>query len=180
MDGGRTAGEGTAGFRERLWAPAGWWAVSTVLVLSLAVAVGYPLGTVAGVVAFALAEGAVGWVLVSAAAQVCVGDGMLVAGRARLPLAVVSAVTALDAEAAALLRGRQADARAFLLLRPWVREAVRVDLADPDDPTPYWYVSTRHPARLAAATAVAAGLEPGAGPDPQRGAGAADRPDGAG
>jgi hypothetical protein len=28
---------------------------------------------------------------------------------------------------------------------------VRIDLADPDDPTPYWFVSTRHPERLVAA-----------------------------
>ena len=28
---------------------------------------------------------------------------------------------------------------------------VRVPLTDPADPTPYWLVSTRHPARLVAA-----------------------------
>jgi hypothetical protein len=32
-----------------------------------------------------------------------------------------------------------------------VRGGVRVDVADPDDPTPYWLVSSRHPDKLAEA-----------------------------
>ncbi len=43
------------------------------------------------------------------------------------------------------------DARAWLLLRGWIPGVVRVRLDDPDDPTPYWLVSSRHPRRLAAA-----------------------------
>jgi hypothetical protein len=41
--------------------------------------------------------------------------------------------------------GRDADARAYLLLRPYLKRAVRVEITDPADPTPYWLVSTRHP-----------------------------------
>ena len=47
--------------------------------------------------------------------------------------------------------GVDADARAYLLLRPYLKRAVRVEITDPADPTPYWLVSTRHPDRLAAA-----------------------------
>ena len=46
--------------------------------------------------------------------------------------------------------GRDADARAYLLLRPYLKRAVRVEITDPADPTPYWLVSTRHPDELAA------------------------------
>jgi hypothetical protein len=35
-----------------------------------------------------------------------------------------------------------------MLLRSWVPTAVRIDLVDPDDPTPYWFVSTRRPDEL--------------------------------
>ena len=80
-----------------------------------------------------------------------VRDHQLVAGRARLPLSSIGRVTALDAAEARTLRGVGADPRAFLVLRGWVSTAVRVDLDDPADPTPYWYVSTRRPDRLAAA-----------------------------
>ena len=47
--------------------------------------------------------------------------------------------------------GRDADVRAYLLLRPYVQRAVRIEVVDPADPTPYWLVSTRHPERLAQA-----------------------------
>jgi len=46
---------------------------------------------------------------------------------------------------------RDADARAYLLIRPYLRQAVRIDVEDPADPTPYWLVGTRHADRLAAA-----------------------------
>jgi hypothetical protein len=141
-------------YAERLWAPWAWWVVPTVLVGTLGMAVGFPLGLAAGVAAMVVAEALVVYVLVRTAALVEVVDGTLRAGRASLPAAAVGSVTALDATAAALLRGRDADPRAYLVLRPWRPLAVRVDVADPADPadpTPYWYVSTRHPERLAAA-----------------------------
>ena len=47
--------------------------------------------------------------------------------------------------------GVDADARAYLLLRPYIRPACGCGSADPADPTPYWLVSTRHPRTLAAA-----------------------------
>ena len=47
--------------------------------------------------------------------------------------------------------GADADARAFLVLRPYLKRAVRVPMQDPADPTPYWLVGSRHPDALAAA-----------------------------
>ena len=40
---------------------------------------------------------------------------------------------------------------AWLLLRGWIPGVVKIELTDADDPTPYWLVSTRNPAALAAA-----------------------------
>ena len=70
---------------------------------------------------------------------------------ARLPLSVIGDVTVLDAEARRDLLGQDADPLAFVIQRPWIPSGVRIGLVDPDDPTPYWYVSSRHPAELAAA-----------------------------
>jgi hypothetical protein len=96
------------------------------------------------------------------AARVTVHAGVLSAGRARIAVRHLGEVTALDAESTRRLAGRDADARAFLLLRPYVSRAVRVDLTDPDDPTPYWLLSTRRPERLAEAVSAAreAGVPP--------------------
>jgi hypothetical protein len=53
-----------------------------------------------------------------------------------------------------------ADARAYLLLRPYVKQSVQVPVEDPADPTPYWMLSTRRPHDLATAiTEAATGTE---------------------
>jgi hypothetical protein len=79
---------------------------------------------------------------------VAVDDGHLVAGRARLPLEFAGPVEVWRGEQARRQRGPMLDARAHLLLRGWVGPVVTVSLTDPDDPTPYWVVSTRAPERL--------------------------------
>jgi len=69
---------------------------------------------------------------------------------ARLPLDVIAEVTPVAPAQRRDLLGRDADPLAFVIARPWVPGGVRIDLDDPDDPTPYWYVSTRRPDELAA------------------------------
>lgn len=44
-----------------------------------------------------------------------------------------------------------------MVLRSYVRTALRVEVTDPADPTPYLYLSTRDPEGLAAAIAQARG-----------------------
>jgi hypothetical protein len=85
------------------------------------------------------------------AARVSVHDETFRAGRARIPVSVLGRPVALDAQASRRLAGMDADARAYLLLRPYVKRSVQVPVEDPDDPTPYWLVSTRHPDLLVAA-----------------------------
>jgi hypothetical protein len=60
-----------------------------------------------------------------------------------------SAEVAPSAKSAAL--GRQLDPAAFVLHRAWVGPMILVVLDDPDDPTPYWLVSCRHPERVLSA-----------------------------
>jgi hypothetical protein len=68
---------------------------------------------------------------------------------ARLPLAVIADVVALDASGKREVLGVGAHPLAFVVQRPWIGGAVQVLLDDPADPTPYWVVSTRHPVELA-------------------------------
>jgi hypothetical protein len=70
---------------------------------------------------------------------------------ARLPLAVISGVVALDAAAKREALGVGAHPMAFVIQRPWIGPAVQVLLDDPADPTPFWVISTRHPVELATA-----------------------------
>jgi len=41
------------------------------------------------------------------------------------------------------MRTRDANPRAYLALRFWVKTGVKIELADPADPTPYWLISTK-------------------------------------
>jgi hypothetical protein len=75
---------------------------------------------------------------------------------ARLPVAVIADVIALDADGKREALGVGAHPLAFVVQRPWIRGAVQVLLDDPADPTPFWVVSTRHPVELASALLKAA------------------------
>ena len=66
-------------------------------------------------------------------------------------LTAVGEVVALDEKQAALLRGPRADPAAHLMLRPYLKRAVYIRLADPGSGVPYWLVATRHPEELATA-----------------------------
>jgi hypothetical protein len=78
-------------------------------------------------------------------------DVELWAGQAHLPASVISRSAAVPRSAKSSALGRQLDPAAFVLHRNWVGPMVLVVLDDPDDPTPYWMVSCRHPERVLAA-----------------------------
>ncbi|MEN3310341.1 MAG: hypothetical protein V7603_6543 [Micromonosporaceae bacterium] len=83
--------------------------------------------------------------------RVAVEDGEFRVDDARLPVGFIREVGVLDGEAKREALGPRADPAAFVVQRPWLRGAVLVVLDDPADPTPYWVVSARRPARLAEA-----------------------------
>ena len=141
-------------YRERLWPSPGVWLLVPLMGATAAVAV-LPVSTTWAVVAaVAVMTALVVWA-VRSSPVVAVDDGHLVAGRARLPLGVVGNVEAWRGEDARRQRGPLLDARAHLMVRGWVGPVVTVRLEDPDDPTPYWVVSTRTPERLRDALASA-------------------------
>jgi hypothetical protein len=80
-----------------------------------------------------------------------IADGEFRAGRARIPVRFTASPESFRREEATAKRGPELDARAWLCLRGWIDPIVRVHITDPDDPAPYWVVSTRHPDELVAA-----------------------------
>jgi hypothetical protein len=139
-------------YDERLGVPLRWWVQGTMMVaslwLALVVAIPGPVAWACTGVAMLLLTA----LLISyGGARVTVADGWLRVGRARIEGAHVGEVAALDAEETRRVAGPQADARAYLVLRPYLKRAVRVEITDPDDPAPYWLVSSRHPDDLAKA-----------------------------
>ncbi len=76
--------------------------------------------------------------------------GELQVGRAHLPVDVIARVAVVPPSAKSAALGRQLDPAAFVQNRTWIKSMLLVVLDDPDDPTPYWLVSTRRPYDLAA------------------------------
>jgi hypothetical protein len=75
-------------------------------------------------------------------------DGELRIRGAHLPLQYVSGAVALDAATLRRVVGREGDPASFVSIRPWIGPGVQLWLDDPDDPAPYWVVSTRQPHRV--------------------------------
>ena len=141
-----------AAYDERLGVPLRWWVQGVMLVATLWLALVVAVPGLAAWLCSGLALALLVALLVSyGSARVAVEDGWFRAGRARIEAAHLGAVTALDAEATRRVAGPEADARAYLLLRPYLKRAVRVEILDPADPAPYWLVCSRHPDELATA-----------------------------
>lgn len=142
-------------YDERLTVPGSWWLIA-LLGVSLLGIVLLPVGAVPLLVGLAVG-GAVCGAALSAygSARIRVTAGALIAGQARIPVTALGEARALDADEARAWRTHRADARAHMLLRAYIATAVRVEVTDPDDPTPYLYLSTRQPGRLAAALTTA-------------------------
>ena len=58
---------------------------------------------------------------------------------------------ALDEARTRALRGPSADPRAFMLIRPYLKYAVYIEVTAEHQDRPYWLIGTRRPAELAAA-----------------------------
>ncbi|MEU2287313.1 DUF3093 domain-containing protein [Streptomyces sp. NPDC013178] len=141
----------TTPYEERLTAPRSWWLVSFLVGVAFALIL-LPFGTlpllgglVGGTAAAAVVASSYGSVRIRV-----VGDS-LIAGEAKIPVTALGEAEVLDPEEARAWRTYKADTRAFLLLRAYIPTALRVEVADPQDPTPYLYLSTREPERLAEA-----------------------------
>jgi hypothetical protein len=141
----------TTPYEERLTAPRSWWLVSVLFGLSGGLIL-LPFGTLAmlaGLVGGTAAAGVVASAYGSV--RIRVVNGFLIAGDAKIPVTALGESEILDPEEARAWRTHKADTRAFLLLRAYIPRALKVEVTDPADPTPYLYLSTRQPEQLAEA-----------------------------
>jgi hypothetical protein len=138
-------------YDERLIVPRSWWLIAAGSGFAFALIL-LPLGTLP-MLAGLLGGGALAAAAVSSygSARIRVVAGSLVAGDARIPVEALGEATVLDADEAIAWRRHKADPRAFMLLRAYIPTALKVEITDPADPTPYVYLSTRSPQRLASA-----------------------------
>ncbi|MCJ7859581.1 DUF3093 domain-containing protein [Corynebacterium kalidii] len=141
-------------YRERQRVPMSWWLIG----LGLSTLVGFQ-GQMSrewywGLGIGLLVLAAVVWALLHLSSNELVverdadGETWLRAGEASLPTSVVSRSLAVPPTARSAAMGRQLDPAAFVYHRPWIPSMAMLVLDDPDDPTPYWLVSTNEPEQL--------------------------------
>lgn len=136
-------------FHERLHAPVSWWLGAVIF----AIVCGWLI-----LVATTLSAGLVTMIVVGAAAligiaaygrvTVAVDGSSFHAGSAVLPRRYVGEVTVIDTTQWRHYLGPAADARAYVLSRPYLQSGVMVEVTDPRDPAPYWLVSSRRPQEI--------------------------------
>ncbi|MBO1738581.1 DUF3093 domain-containing protein [Leifsonia sp. TF02-11] len=134
-------------YRERLWATP-WLFISTILIVPAVMLVFAPINFAVGVVLAIVFYAAIVIALLVSAPVIRVTSAELLAGHARIPLEFIGEPVAFRGGEATLQRGQRLDARAWLLIRGWIKPVVKVPVLDVDDPAPYWLISTRNPDQL--------------------------------
>lgn len=144
-------------YRERLWVPWWWWPPAFALATLIAVEVNLGVSALPDwlpfVLLYVVATGALLWlgrveIRVTADED---GTAQLWVGDAHLPVTVISRSAEIAPTAKSAALGRQLDPAAYVVHRAWVAPLILLVLDDPDDPTPYWLVSCRHPDRVLSA-----------------------------
>jgi len=139
-------------YREHLRVPASWWVLGFITMATFASFIWAGFNLLTAVVAYAvLLGGPAVALLIWGNSTIMVTDGELKAGRATMPLAQAGHVQALDEAQTKQMRGPLADPAAHMMLRPYLRYAVYVQVTGDSPARPYWLVGTRHPGALAAA-----------------------------
>ncbi|MCB0948503.1 MAG: DUF3093 domain-containing protein [Mycobacterium sp.] len=148
----------TVRYRERLRVPWWWWPPGLGLAALIALEVNQGVRALPNWLPFA--------VLLSVAAIVLIwlgrtelqvtssgGETEVRIGGAHLPVAVIDRWAEVPRSAKSAALGRQLDPAAFVVHRPWIGPMILLVLQDPDDPTPYWLISAKNPAKVLAALA---------------------------
>ncbi|MDG4665103.1 DUF3093 domain-containing protein [Mycobacterium sp. 236(2023)] len=146
----------TVRYRERLWVPLWWWLPGLGVAALIALEISQGVATLPDWLPYAL--------LLPVAAIVLLGMGRtelrvvgnggeaeLWVGNAHLPVSVIARSAEVPRSAKSAALGRQLDPAAYVVHKAWVGAMVLLVLDDPDDPTPYWLISARHPDRVLAA-----------------------------
>ena len=146
----------TVRYRERLTVPWWWWlpGLGAAALIALEVNQGVPAIPIWVPYAILLPVAAVA-LLMLGSTQLRVVQGAdeteLWVGNAHLPVSVISRSAEVPRSAKSAALGRQLDPAAYVVHKAWIGSMVLLVLDDPDDPTPYWLVSCRHPDRVLAA-----------------------------
>jgi len=143
---------GRSRFDERLSVPLWWYlaAIGVAVLLGAEIHMGYP--GVRSWIGYALCVPvAVLALVLLGRTRVRVADGVLHVGPMAKELRHLGRAEIVPKAERQQALGPDLDPMAYMMIRGWIRQVVRIEVTDPDDATPYWVFSVRDAPGLLAA-----------------------------
>lgn len=134
-------------YRERLTPNLGTFFAVAILLPAISLVL-EPFSLNLGMTIGALTVAIIWLVLYLFSPVVAVTDGKLIAGKARIPLSFLGRSEVIEKESIFMERGPKLSPLAFKLFQGSIGTALKIEVLDPIDPTPYWLISTRKPQEL--------------------------------
>ena len=116
---------------------------------SLALAFWAAIGNEAAIAVSLIQLGLLVFAAQRTALEITLTKGWLLVGPAAIERAFIHNFRALDATEFKRVRGIDADPASYLQIRFWINTAIKIELRDPKDKTPYWLISTNRANELA-------------------------------
>jgi len=138
-------------FKERASWPIWLWAFLLFLSGSLGIAIWAALGNTWAEVSMLTQLVGLLFLSQSTPLEIEVTADLLRVGPARIERKYISGVTSLTSEEMRILRGPKINTAAYMQIRFWISTGVKITISDPQDPTPYWLVSSKKAHQLAGA-----------------------------
>ena len=135
-------------YREVIRMPIWLLTLIYLFLLSLVLSIWAALGNNAAITSLIICTGLLIVIAIKSAMVIEVDEQELRVGRARIALKFLGASHALSSEQVRLLRTRDADPAAFLGIRFWSSNGVRIEINDVRDQTPYWLITSNHAHRF--------------------------------
>ena len=129
-------------YKEVVRAPLWLIALVYFLILSLVISIWAALGNTPAVVSLGILSI---WLIVAyfkSALTIEVDENELRVGAARIEHAYIGDAIALTPVEMKSIRTRDADPSAYLAIRFWSSNGLKLKISDPRDPTPYWLITS--------------------------------------
>ena len=135
-------------FKEVIRAPL--WLVAFVyfLFLSMVLSIWAALGNTPALVTFGVLTIWLIFLFFRTVLVIQIDESFLYVGQAKIERTYIGSAIALNNAELKLIRTRDADPSAYLAIRFWASKAVKIEVSDNRDATPYWLISSKNPQRL--------------------------------
>lgn len=135
-------------YKERVTPNLGTFAAVSVLLPSTVI-ISEPFDLLVGLVVGLIGVLGIWALLFFRAPQIRVTKEKLYVGRASIPRDLIGEPVAISKSEVFSERGPKLDPAAYKVFQGSIKTAIKIPISDPQDPTPYWLVSTRNPTKLA-------------------------------